>query len=328
MAAKFRNLIFLALLAFLFVEVLIVFPSKVEQNSDAANPGTASNPQEETAHDKIPFDQTMQGVHYVESQKGSRDWEFYAEGAEGSQGHGGWQLQKVKVHFYSQDKIEFTVIGDQGKIDSKTRNMSIRGHVVTSSANGYTFRSEEVDYNAARRRISSPGVIAMTGPPDTEGSGMKVSGQEMLVEVDEKRMTIRSDVRAERDFRSGKKSRITSDSAEFNGKNKEARFLGHVVMQYDKARLEGPEATFVYQGDSLLNSVQFRGGVKVGDADKFATSENLNLDLLTNRFVFTGRPKVYQNNDELSGEQIIFLDGGKKVKVEKVRARVEKSDGP
>ena len=73
----------------------------------------------------------------------------------------------------------------------------------------------------------------------------------------------------------------------------------------------------------MLSSVAVKGGVKVSDADKFATSESVNLDLLANKYVFKGSPKIIQNNDELTGEEIVFLEGGKKVKIEKVRAKME-----
>ena len=97
-------------------------------------------------------------------------------------------------------------------------------------------------------------------------------------------------------------------------------------MSYDGMRLEGPEASFLYgSGADMLSSVAIKGGVKVSDADKFATAETVNLDLLANKYIFKGRPKIIQNNDELSGEEIIFLEGGKKVKIERVRAKMEKA---
>jgi hypothetical protein len=41
--------------------------------------------------------------------------------------------------------------------------------------------------------------------------------------------------------------------------------------------------------------------------------------------VFRGQPRLVQNNDELNGEEIIFLEGGKKVKVEKVKVNANES---
>ncbi|MBX2988795.1 MAG: LPS export ABC transporter periplasmic protein LptC [Bdellovibrionaceae bacterium] len=322
---KFRNIIFIALLGLLFAEVLIVFPAHVGRQKDASAPATPSDEAEMTAPGAT--EQKMRGVHLVESQKGSRDWELFAQAAEGNQGKGTWNLQNMRVLFYNRDKVEFTVTGQDGSIDMKTKDMRVRGDVVTTSANGYTFRTQEVEYSSQNRKIISPSAVLMTGPKDRDGEGMKVRGRRMIVDVESSRMTIPESVTAEKAISRGRFVKLASQAVEFSGRNKTARFSGNVVMEYDRMKVEGPEASFLSAGsDNFLSNVQFSGGIKVSDLDKFATSENLNLDLLANRFVFTGKPKVYQNNDELSGEQIIFLDGGKKVKVEGVRARVEKTE--
>src|SRR5690606_1756963 len=153
---------------------------------------------------------------------------------------------------------------------------------------------------------------------------MTLTGQEMEVLVDESKMIVKNEVKAKKKLRGGKKLEITGDSVELSGRGKEVRFLGHVIINYDGSKIEAPLAAFGYSPDSSkLQNIIFNGGVRVSDDDKYALSDEMNLDLLANRFTFTGQPRVYQNNDELTGEKIIFLDGGKKVKVEKIRARVE-----
>lgn len=321
MGAKVRNYLFLGLLIGLFAEVLIIFPRRLGHQPEPEAP--VESPKTMTG----PANQLMKGVHLVESARGSRDWELFSEEAEGGQDQGHWNLKAARVLFYAKDKVEFTVTGDQGLIDTKTKDMRIRGHVVTTSANGYTFRTEEILYDAKARKITSPAHVQMVGPKDSDGDGMKVDGGKMVVDVELSQMTIAPDVRAEKALNGGRRMRVASQSAEFSGKNKEAKFTGAVVMDYDRVKLEGPEASFFQSSaGNFLSNIRFSGGVKVSDMDKFATSENLNLDLVANRFVFTGKPKVYQGNDELSGEEIIFLDGGKKVKVEKVRANLEKKE--
>jgi lipopolysaccharide export system protein LptA len=69
--------------------------------------------------------------------------------------------------------------------------------------------------------------------------------------------------------------------------------------------------------------VEFTGGARVSDSEKWATAQNLNVDFDSNRFIFRGNPRVVQNNDELRGEEIIFLDGGKQVQVRSARAKVD-----
>ena len=73
--------------------------------------------------------------------------------------------------------------------------------------------------------------------------------------------------------------------------------------------LEWPEASFLYKaGTEVLSSIGVKGGVKVSDFEKMATSETVDLDLLTKKYVFRGRPKLIQNNDELIGDEITFLE--------------------
>ncbi|WP_413558438.1 LPS export ABC transporter periplasmic protein LptC [Bdellovibrio sp. HCB209] len=340
--AKFKNLIFVALLILLFVEVLIVFPKKLEHEDDAAVQARVELQESKrkeleelkkagkAVDEKQPgsmADQKMGGVHLVESQKGQRDWELFSESAEGSQGSGNWKLKQVRVLFYNKEKIEFTVNGDEGTIDANSRDLRITGNVVTRSENGYLFKTPGIHYSAVKREIESPEDVYMEGPRDKSGSGMVVKGRRMQVLVDQSKMLIREKVTATKAANDGKRFEIAADGAEFSGKNNVARFLGTVRMNYDGMRLEGPEANFLYdRGANILSNINILGGVKVSDADKFATSDMVNLDLLANKYVFKGKPKVIQNNDELSGEEIIFLDGGKKVKVERVRAKMDNKE--
>src|SRR6185312_5174548 len=69
-------------------------------------------------------------------------------------------------------------------------------------------------------------------------------------------------------------------------------------------------------------SVELNGGVKMSDLHKWATSDKLNIDLAKNEFVFDGAPRVVQDDDELRGDRIIFLDGGKRVQVQNAKVKV------
>jgi len=331
--AKFRNLIFVVLLVLLFVEVLIVFPKRLEKQAAEAEADNAAKPVATIGPVPDPdgivlAEQKMKGIHLVESQQGKRDWELFSESAEGTQGAKSWKLKKVKVLFYTKEKVEFTVTGDEGRIDSKSKDLNIEGHVITRSENGYTFETPSIFYFAEKREIQSPQEVLMRGPKDSNGEGLILKGRKMVSYVAESRMVIKENVSAEKKTKEGKKFEITSTSAEFSGKNREARFLGNVKMNYNNMKLEGPEASFLYgSAENILSSVAIKGGVKVSDVDKFATADTVNLDLLADKYVFKGHPKVIQNNDELLGEEIVFLDGGKKVKVEKVNATVENKTG-
>lgn len=314
--SKWRKLTFLFLLGFLFFEVLIIFPNRLEKKDDLAEK------QKKLSQMSVNPEQTMKVIHLSESQKGNRDWELFAEIATGSQQKATWDLQKVRVQFYNKEKVEFTVSGDRGQIDGKSKNMTIEGNVVTQSNNGYTFKTEQVYYLSGDRRIRTPGRLKMFGPEDSQGKGMILTGNRMTILVEESLMKIEAEVYASKAMNDHKTLEIRSESAEFSGRKNEAQFLGKVKMLYGKMEIQGPQAIFSYQPKSnVLNSVLMKGGVQAKDAQKFASAENLTLDLLSQKIVFRGKPRLIQNNDELNGEEIVFLEGGKKVKVEKVKAK-------
>ena len=313
------RLLFLGLFfILLFLEIWLGFPINLEKQSEVSALNGDITP-------KSTAEKHMEGVHYVESRSGNRDWELFAESAEGFEGSGEWDLKNVKVLFYSNDKVEFTVTGASGKIDAKTRDMKVSGHVTTQSQNGYRFQTETINYQAKERLIKSLDRVKMTGPVDANGKGIVVTGDWMEALVDQNMMRIRRNVLAEKNMNDGKLLTIKSGLAEFIGTGRSVRFAEQVSIEMATMKLEGPEARFQYdeKGD-FLKDVLVAGGVKVSDFDKYATSDLVNFDPGQNRITLQGKPRVVQNNDEITGEQIVLIDGGKKVKVEKMKAHVDK----
>jgi LPS export ABC transporter protein LptC len=301
----------------IFFEIFIGFPTVLESKPEVP-------PAEISAADG-GAQQKMQGVHLVESQKGARDWELFADQAEGFEGQGSWDISNVKVLYYNQEKIEFTVTGDKGKLNTLSKDMEIEGNVLVVSNNGYRFQAPSVFYNSQTRKLKSPADIKMKGPSDTQGDGLMVTGNVMVADVATSEMQIERNVVGEKKLNNGKAFRIQSGSASFSGQSKKAKFSERVTIIVDTMRMEGPEAEFNYESEKdFLQSVLVSGGVRVSDLDKYATAERVQFDPIVDKFVFTGRPRVVQHNDEIMGDQIIFIDGGKKVKVENIKAKVER----
>ncbi|GIL18022.1 MAG: hypothetical protein BroJett040_17730 [Oligoflexia bacterium] len=316
-----RALIFGALIVLLFFEILVGFPIKLEWGGDSTDLKEESFSQSNEAEKK------MEGVHLVESRSGNRDWELFAEKAEEHQGKSEWELQNVKILFYKEDSVQFTVVGKTGKIDTKTKDLLVAGDVVTKSNNGYQFQTNSINYDSKKRVLESHDKVKMSGPSDGKKKGLLVEGGMMVTQVDDHLMTIKNDVRAQRSLSNGKNVIIRSGEAQFSNVSNSAKFLERVSVELDSMKMEGPAAEFFYQpGADLLQSINMHGGVRMSDFDKFATSDSVKFDPSDNKFTLTGKPRVVQNSDEIMGDQIIFLDGGKKVKVEKMRARVEKSE--
>ena len=317
---RWRAWIFGLLLAFLFVEIWLGFPIKLENSeSDAPKvaPGESTEAQEK-----------MKGVHLVETSGGDRDWELFADSAEGYGGTGKWQLKNVKILFYSKNKAEFTVTGKEAEIDTKTKDMKVEGDVKTVTNNGYHFSSPLLLYLSKQRLLRSPGPVVMTGPGDSEGEGLRLQSDYMQAYVDRSEMNLEGHVVAQKKFKDSKHFQIHSDRAQFSGLHYQANFQDSVVIEYQSMKLESPEASFQYRSaTSFMEFIQLKGGVKVSDIDKYATADLVRIEPETNRIVLSGKPRVVQDQDEIMGEQIVFIDGGKKVKIEKMKARVEKKPG-
>ncbi len=305
----------------MFLEILVGFPIHLDTTAEEEQSGAQAGIPTNTGAEQV-----MQGVHFVESRSGNRDWEMFAEAAEGYQSKGTWELKKVKVLFYSDDVVQFTVTGKTGNIDAKSKDIDIAGSVETKSSNGYLFQTEQLRYQARLRLLTSKDKVHMLGPPDSKGNFINLNGQDMETQVDKKIMSIKQNVVATMTLGDDKKkASVTSGGAEFSGLSFSAKFYDHVAVELDTMKLEGPEAFFQYdQGKDFLQSILLQGGVRATDTDKYATSDTIKFEPLENKFILNGRPRVVQNNDEIQGDQIIFIDGGKKVKVENIRARMDK----
>lgn len=309
-----KKTFFLLLLLSIIFEIIFIFPKHLETSNNIVDSNNLSQEKERA-------EQKMDGVHLVEAQKGSRDWELFAEKARGYQGQGDWFLNKVKVQFYNNNKIEYVVTGLEGEIDGKSRNMKIKGKVVTKSNNGYIFYTDELFYHSSLRKIISPGKLKMTGPSDDQGEGLVLDGYNMHVLVDTSEMKIFKDIKASKKFKNQQILNIQSESATFSGYNKEAHFENNVSLLYNQMLIEGPDCFFNYSANmNILEFIRLKGGVSVKDKKRKATSQELEVNLLTNTFRFNGNPKILQGEDEIKGEEILFLEGGKKIKIQKVKA--------
>lgn len=311
------------LLALLFIQVVIGFPISLEQSIEPSKVATSREYNESLRPEK---EQLMGQIHLVESREGSRDWELFSEQAEGSEGQGTWKLTTVKVQFYSKGRLEFVVTGKTGTIDYKTKDMKIFGDVVIRASNGYLFRSEEVNYEANSRALRSPGKVRMQGPKDSQEGDLTLDGGSLEAKVDEGFVVIKPQVVAQRSLSHARSFLVRAGGVKLSRVDTSAQFFDQVSIEIETMKIEGPQARFEYRNKSdLLQSVLFKGGVRVSDVDKYATADQVRFDPEQNQFVLTGRPRVVQNQDEIVGEQIIFLDGGKRVKVQKMKARVEET---
>lgn len=314
-----------AALLVLMVQVVLIAPSQIrDSDSKAAVLPTAEVRLNRASPGDGQIDQAINDMHMIETQEGRKEWELWSDKATSFKTKDMMELEKVRTVFFSDGGVTFTVTGNKGIVQTKAKDLRIEGDVVTRSSNGYVFRTEILEYDSRTRQLKTTAPVEMIGPRDSDGHSLRLSGVGMEASLEKGTMYVISEVKAEKTLDRGRKAFIRSQKAEFNGRDKSARFLGEVVLDMDSMRITGPDARFDYDSKTdAIKSVNFTGGARVSDADKWATSQSLKVNFEDNRFIFRGNPRVVQNNDELRGEEIIFLDGGKRVQVKSARAKVD-----
>ncbi len=241
-----------------------------------------------------------------------------------------WIIDQVRVKFFAASGATYLVTGDQGTVGGGKTNandVQVKGHVVTHSSNGYVFKTEQANYSSAQRKLHSPGMVNVIGPPDENGHSLTVNGENMEADLGSNDIEVKRNVQAKKNVRNNKTANITSQRAIFSGKTNAVKFLGNVVIDVETLRITGPVANFNYKpGTDLIDTMVVSGGSRVTDHDKLATSDKVTVHFDDDRYVFSGSPRVVQNGDELVGDEISFLNGGKQVKVSNARAKLDSDD--
>lgn len=310
----------------IFIQALLMAPQDISPSETSAAKQKAAKDQaaKDEAAKKAPVakrkavEQKMVGVHLVENSNNAKGWELYADEATGSSDEL-WVLKKVKVEFFNENESSFVVSGDVGEINGQTKNMVIRGQVITQSSNGYQFETNDMNYIAETKMLTSDNLVRMLGPDDKNGAGFKLNGQGFRIDLAKNKMYIESNIEASKAV-DNKNFQVTSNAAEFSNKNQEALFSGKVLMKFDKTTITAPQAFFRYsEKQKALESILLKDHVILKDEGKSAVCQQLLMNLVTDVMTLSGHPKVQMGEDEIQGEEIVFLEGGKKVKMNKVK---------
>lgn len=266
--------------------------------------------------------QRMQGGHLVESQGGKRDWELLSKVSISYQGRSDWDLEGVEIRFYNSELNDIVVKGDKGNIDMVTKNMRIEGHVEIRTTNGYIFYAPYIQYTAQSRLIFCDQTVKVLGPMQNKLRTLSLQSLGIQIPVNERRMILQKNVTGNQNLENGEALKIASQSAELSVLNQTAQFIGQVILDHSGRILKSSKASFFYNDKTKnFQSLEMKGSVELSQGDRRVLSEDLKMDFATQRLTFSGQPRLYQGEDELFGDKIIFLDGGKRVKVEKVKAK-------
>lgn len=318
--AKFKIsnalIVYLSFIVFIALQVFLFIPS-IRSNKWLSS-GSSNNNLFFDDNSKKSYEQKMIGVHLLENSKTEKGWELYAAEASGSK-NDDWTLKKVKVTFYSDDSSSFTVIGEVGEVDGFSKNMRIRGNVLTESSNGYSIETTELMYVSKEKKLFSTDAVVLRGPPDKDGSGLFLNGQTLEIKILENKISILNSVQANK-MVDNKLFKINSTSSTFSNKDKEALFYGNVRILYDNMKISSPYAEFKYSSQkNALETVQVYDDVILTDKTKTATCREMLINIPNDTMILKGNPRIKMGEDEIQGDEVIFSEKGKKIKINQLQ---------
>lgn len=332
--------------------------ASISENLAALMPGSSHTPIEgaqknkKTAKLKSQMQQIKAGeivfdAKMVESKPTGKEIELWAAKAERPKNSTELSLTDVHVKFYGENGVVYDVVGQRGGVVAETYQMWIRGHVVMTSSNHYLFKTESIDYNPKQKLLHSNSGVTMEGVGETEKQAQNtfpvkftVSGQSLSANLKSNIIEIKHKVTASRvvelplklaeqqraQIKAPTTLNINSDQALFSGKTSSVDFRGHVIIDAQTTRITGTRAEFHYSPTTdRLESILVAGGIRLTDTDRYAISGSLSLSFQEDKLVFKGSPKIVQGQDELVGDEIVLMNGGKKVQVINAKALIDPS---
>lgn len=130
-----------------------------------------------------------------EEAKGVR-WRLKAEQALMYDKAGQAQLRKLVANIYERER-QWTIVGDEGELDGKTKNVEIRRNVVVTSNDGLRLETAVLRWEAENKRLWTDTPVMLSR------NGSVVRGSGLDVRLDAEATTISGPVRAT--FEIGKK---------------------------------------------------------------------------------------------------------------------------
>ncbi|MEK6628956.1 MAG: LPS export ABC transporter periplasmic protein LptC [Bdellovibrionota bacterium] len=315
------SLLFLLFIVFVFLEIIIMSPTSLEKSNTESEDFEKSITATENDKKGV-VEQKAQGVHIVENGDNQKSYQLFANEAVGTSDMQ-WVLKSVQVQFFNENKANYTVAGDVGEIDGTSKDIIIRGHATTSSLNGYRFNTDTLKYISKQKVITSDDSVTMEGPRDKSGDGFRLTGEKLLVDISKNTMSILDKIFTTK-LINGKNFKLTAVRADFTNNSQEASFSGDVKMYLGDFNVKAQMASFYYSDiNKSFVKILLKQCVVFTELDRKGTCDELEMDLTQNKMTMRGQPKVQQGSDEIRGEEIVFIDGGKKVKINKTKTTLK-----
>jgi len=129
------------------------------------------------------------GVNLVESSGGRKVWSLASREATYSMDSKVLKLKGVEAYFYKDRDPFYKIVGKDGQYDDNARVLYIEGGVVVTSLDGYTLRTDALQYSFQTK------IATTESPVQIEGEGLTLSGTGMEAYVTAERVILKKDVK-------------------------------------------------------------------------------------------------------------------------------------
>ncbi|MEM9215486.1 MAG: LPS export ABC transporter periplasmic protein LptC [Cyanobacteria bacterium P01_F01_bin.150] len=207
---------------------------------DRNGSSTSAEEEEEDSSVELVTDLIFNNITLEQSDdQGSLRWRMIAEQAIYSQDRRDAEIEKPSGQFFQNDEPAFSVIADQGEVRQDGNRLVLQGNVVITDENtGATIKGDRM------RWIPEDNTIILRNNIVADHPDFKLTAQEIAVWVDEDRVEIKGDVKAE----------TTDGTLQLNGEEvvwflEEERIISDRPMRFQQRQEE--EVTARAQGNKV-----------------------------------------------------------------------------
>ncbi len=265
--------------------------------------------------------QSLSDTYLVKSQGSRKLWELRAMEVHKEKNSNEWSLNVVNAKFFGENNVTYRVTGETGFFDDNQKYLKINGNIHIFSSNGYTLDTSVIHYKAKTRSVVGPEPVELRGfSEEEEENPLFVKGASFETHLETNMINLKKNIYGEKKMSGGRSMQITSKEVLFNGDSKDILFKDSVIVTVESLVMTGPRARFKYEDDKL-HSLFMDGDVKINDMKRWGQAGEIEIFFNQDKYVLRGSPKVIQADDHVIGEEIIFFDGGNRIRVKKARTK-------
>ena len=210
--------------------------------------------------------------------------------------------KNVTSRFFNSEGKPTVVTADEALFLQDERKAYLTGHVRSESPDGFVMTGSRTEYTVDKRFLLAPEPVEGVAPD----GGVRVWGNRAESFLDQRKLLLVGDARAE--FREKKRglTKIRGDRAELDRATSEIEFKKNVRVAQGETNATSNSATMSYNPSakglrymSLLDDVVIRepGG-------RYTRSQVAEFFAPTDTVVLSGFPAVYNGDDAVTGDKI------------------------